>query len=364
MEAKLRAVREIDADDLFGLTEALCAVPSVFPNEGPITDAIERRLRTLAPTLEITRFRNNVVARTNLGRAQRIVVGGHTDTVPPNGNEVPHRDGDVLHGLGTADMKGGLAVMLRLAETLQHEDPNFDITLCWYDGEEVSEEHNGLRSLFEHDPLLLGGDFAILMEPTGGWVEAGCQGTLHLEAVFHGARAHTARPWMGKNAIHCAAPVLARIAEHDLGTVSVDGLAFRESVQIVRIEAGVANNVVPDVCRIVVNRRFAPCWSGDDAEAQLRTLLDGADEIIVRNVSPAAAPNLMNPLVAQFIGTLDLGVRPKLGWTDVARFANRGIPAVNFGPGDPTLAHTREEHVDGREIEGCYAALARFVGVG
>ncbi len=360
--APLRAVVQHPAADLFGLTEALCAVPSVFPGEGPLTDAIETRLRANAASLEITRVANNVVARTQFGCAQRIVIGGHTDTVPANGNETPRRAGDVLHGLGAADMKGGLAVMLRLAETLSEcATARFDVTLFWYEGEEVAEQHNGLRSLFAIDPELVAGDFAILMEPTGGWVEAGCQGTLHLRATYRGARAHTARPWMGRNAIHAASAALAMIAGHDPGTAVVDGLSFRESVQVVGIDGGVANNVVPDECHVVVNRRFAPCWSSEDAEMQLRALLTGADDIERINLSPAAAPNLMNPLVAQFIGTLDLAVRPKLGWTDVARFASRGIPAINFGPGDPTVAHTAEECVARHEIDGCYAALARFV---
>ena len=358
------AVLAHDAADLFGLTEALCAVPSVFPNEGPLTDAIEQRLRERTPKLEITRVKNNVIARTHLGRKQRIVIGGHTDTVPANNNQTPHRDGDVLHGLGAADMKGGLAVMLALAEWTETADPIHDLTLFWYEGEEVADVHNGLRALFETHPDLVTGDVAILMEPTGGWVEAGCQGTLHLEAVFRGARAHTARPWMGSNAIHRAADVLARIAAHDPGTSVVDGLEFRESVQVVRIDGGVANNVVPDECRFVVNRRFAPCHTSAEADEQLRALLDGADEIVERNLSPAAAPNLTDPMVAHCVAALGAGVRPKLGWTDVARFASRGIPALNYGPGDPTLAHTAQERVDRAEIEACFAKLVAFLDHG
>ncbi len=361
-DPRLDAVVAHDAGDRFGLTEALCAVPSVFPHEGPLADAIEQRLRARAPKLEIVRFKNNVVARTNLGRPERVVIGGHTDTVPANNNQIPRRDGDVLHGLGTADMKGGLAIMLALAEWCTTNEPRHDLTLFWYEGEEVADEHNGLRAMFEERPGLVEGTFAILMEPTGAWVEAGCQGTLHLEAHFHGARAHTARPWMGTNAIHRAADVLARIAAHDPGTSVVDGLEFRESVQVVRVNGGVANNVVPDECSMIVNRRFAPCHTNDDAVAQLSALLAGADDIVQVNLSPAAAPNLTNPLVADFVTTLGVDVRPKLGWTDVARFASRGIPAVNFGPGDPTVAHTAQERVDRDEIERCYDGLVAFLG--
>jgi succinyl-diaminopimelate desuccinylase len=260
-------------------------------------------------------------------------------------------------------MKGGLAVLLRLAEELS-TDPHrarHDITLVFYECEEVAEEHNGLRRLFAERAELLAGDFAVLLEPTGGWVEAGCQGTLHVRASFDGVRAHSARPWIGRNAIHEAAPVLARVAAHEADTVDVDGLPYRESVEIVSIEAGVARNVVPDACAFVVNRRFAPAYTIDEATEQLRTLLEGADGVEVLSASPAAPPNLAHPLVAEFIDTLALGVRPKLGWTDVARFASRGVPAVNFGPGDPELAHTAGELVDRASLERAYDVLARFV---
>jgi succinyl-diaminopimelate desuccinylase len=365
MSDALEAVVELDAADLFGLTEALCAVPSVHPDEAPLADAVERRLRARAPHLHVVRHRNNVIARTSVGADRRVVLAGHLDTVPPNGNEVPRRDGTVLHGLGSADMKGGLAALLALAETSGRRDPRFDLTLVWYEGEEVADAHNGLRHLFADDPALLAGDLAILLEPTGGWVEAGCQGTLHMEARFHGARAHTARPWMGENAIHKMQPTLDRLtdASERAGTVLVDGLEFREALQIVRIEGGVANNVVPDSAALIVNRRYAPCFSGADAEAQLGALLGDADEVRIVNNSPGASPNLWNPLVAEFIGTLDLAVRPKLGWTDVARFDAHGVPALNFGPGDPTLAHTAGERVERAEIEGVAAALARFAGL-
>lgn len=363
MDERLAAVEECDSQDLFGLTAALCAVPSVFPGEGALADAVERRLRTRAPKLEVTRVANNVIARTNLGASRRVLLGGHLDTVPPNHNEVPHADGDVLHGLGAADMKGSLAVLLRLAEQIDIHDPRFDITLFWYEGEEVAEEHNGLRHVFATAPGLLAGDLAVLCEPTGGWVEAGCQGTVHLRAEFRGARAHSARPWMGENAIAKCAPALARVSAYTPEPVTVDGLEFRQALQVVRVEGGVANNVVPDAAAFVVNRRFAPCFSSADATEQTAALLEGADEITVINESPGALPNLANPLVAEFIGTLDLPVRPKLGWTDVARFSARGIPALNFGAGEPTVAHTREERVDRADLERCHAVLAAFCGV-
>ncbi|MBK5289718.1 MAG: succinyl-diaminopimelate desuccinylase [Acidimicrobiia bacterium] len=350
--------------DLLALTESLCAIPSVSLDERALADVVETRLRETAGTLPIERVGDNVVARSELGRDQRVLLGGHLDTVPPNDNQQPRRDGDTLHGLATADMKGGLAVMLAIAEAVaaRPDDARFDVTLVFYVGEEIAEEHNGLRALFADRSDLVAADLAILLEPTDGWVEAGCQGTLHLRATFRGARAHTARPWMGKNAIHRAVGALAAIASNDPGPVEVDGLEYRQALQAVRIEAGIANNVVPDECTLVVNRRFAPSVSLAEAEAQTRALLEGADRIEVLNASVAAPPNLWNPLVAELVGSFDLGVRPKLGWTDVARFAAHGIPAVNFGPGDPTIAHTAAEFVTRESVEGCHAVLARFLG--
>jgi succinyl-diaminopimelate desuccinylase len=347
--------------DLLALTAALVAVPSESHHEAALADDVEARLRSERSGLDVTRLGANVVARTDAGRERRVVLAGHLDTVPANGNARPRRDGDTLFGLGSADMKGGLAVLLALAAGAG--EARFDVTLCFYEGEEVADEHNGLRRLFAERPDLVDGDLAILLEPTGGWVEAGCQGTLHLRAEFDGARAHSARPWTGRNAIHRAAAVLARVAEHDSRTVRVEGLDYRESLEVVRIEGGVAHNVVPDACAFVVNRRFAPSYSVDEARIQTESLLAGADRIGVLSASPAAPPNLVNPLVAEFVGTLDLAVRPKLGWTDVARFAAHGTPALNFGPGDPEVAHTRDEFVTREAVEGCHAVLAHFLGL-
>ena len=354
--------------DLLGLTEELCAIPSVSGSEAAIADFVEEWLRGSAPTLQVERVGENVIARTGNGADRRVVLGGHLDTVPANGNEMPKRDGDVLHGLGTADMKGGLAVLLHLAAQLGARSlrgVRHDVTLVFYEGEEVADEHNGLRALFAQRPELVAGDLAILLEPTGGWVEAGCQGTIHAKAVFHGARAHSARPWMGVNAVHQAAPLLAAVAGFSADTVVVDGLEYREALQVVRVGGGIANNVVPDRCEIIINRRYAPSRSLDEAVEEVRQLCvsASADEIEIVNASPAAPPNLLSPLIAEFVGVHDLAVRPKLGWTDVARFAMHGIPALNFGPGDPLLAHTADERVDRADLEGCGRVLASFLGV-
>jgi succinyl-diaminopimelate desuccinylase len=346
--------------DLLALTEQLCAVPSVSGQERALADLVEAHLRERAAGLDIERDGENVVARTQRGAATRLLLGGHLDTVPANDNAVPRVDGETLHGLGAADMKGGLAVLLVLAESLARGDGARDVTLVFYEGEEVADEHNGLRRLFAERPDLVAADVAILLEPTGGWIEAGCQGTIHVRVTFNGARAHSARPWMGVNAVHRAAPTLARVAAHEAPTVTVDGLDYRESLQVVRVQAGVANNVVPDRCEIVVNRRYAPACTHDDAVAQTLALFADADEVEVVSASPAAAPNLTHPLVAELVAAGSLDVRPKLGWTDVARFTQHGIAAVNFGPGDPELAHTAGERVERADLDHCLRVLSKF----
>ena len=362
------AVLDVDAADLFALTTALVGVPSESLHEADLAALVETRLARRTNTLVVERIGNTVIARTMLGRDRRVVLGGHLDTVPANGNADAVVSGDTLHGVGSADMKGGLAVLLRLAEAID-ADPTrarHDVTLAFYEGEEVRDEFNGLRKVFEARPELLDGDFAVLLEPTDTWVEAGCQGVLVLEATFAGERAHTARPWMGVNAIHRAADALNRIAAYESAPVIVDGLEYRESLQVVGVEGGIPgkHNVVPDSCTITVGRRVAPSFSLEEAEAQVRALLDGADTVTVLQGQVGALPNLTNPLVADFVEGLDLSVRPKLGWTDVARFASRGVPALNFGPGDPEIAHTAGEFVTRDSIDRAYATLARFVGVG
>ncbi len=366
-----------DLPDLLGLAAELCAVPSVSHEEAALADLVEARLRVL-DGLAVERIGDNVVARTTGGHGERVVLAGHLDTVPPAGNAVPRVEGGILTGLGAADMKGGLAVMLALAEVVARRpsgsarrdgsgeaDRRFDLSLVFYAGEEVADEHNGLRHLFAERPDLVRGDLAVLLEPTGGWAEAGCQGTIHVRATFGGRRAHSARPWTGVNAVHRAVPALERLvaAAGAAGEVTVDGLPFRESLQVVRIEAGVANNVVPDECTVVVNRRFAPSRDADAVVRDLEALLGGADAVEVINLSPAAPPALSAPLVAELVGVFDLAVRPKLGWTDVARFASHGIPALNFGPGEPSVAHSADESVTSEALEGVFSVLARFLGV-
>ena len=348
--------------DLLALTAELVDIPSVSRDERALADHLEARLRAL-PHLEVTRHLDNVVARTDLGRPSRLLLAGHTDTVPVNGNAGARIEGDVLHGLGSSDMKAGVAVALALAEAVP--EPAVDVTWVFYAGEEIEAAANGLGHLFRDRPDLLAADAAVVGEPTDGLVEGGCQGSLRVAVTVHGARAHTARPWKGVNAIHRLAPVLAAVAAYEPRCPVLDGCEFREALQAVSVEGGVAGNVVPDRAVVTVNSRFAPDRTPAEAEAAVRELLAPAladgDEVELLDVAAGAPPALDHPLLAAVVERSGAPVRAKLGWTDVARFAEHGIPACNFGPGDPTLAHHRDERVERAPIEAVYRTLATLL---
>ena len=344
------------------LTAALVDIPSVSGEEKTIADAVEQALRAQAGHLEIVRNGEAVLARSNFGRGTRVVFAGHLDTVPINDNLPLHRTGsgadEVLHGCGTVDMKGGDAVMLHLAATLTAA--SYDLTFVFYDCEEVAAERNGLNRIERELPAWLDGDLAVVCEPSNAAVEAGCQGTLRVEVRTSGRRAHTARAWMGENAIHAAGPILHRLGAYTPREPEIDGLQYHEGLQAVRIEGGVAGNVVPDSCVVTVNHRFAPDKSPADAEAHVREVFDGFDVTVVDS-APGALPGLTTPATAELVRASGASPVAKLGWTDVARFAARGLPAVNFGPGNPTLAHTKQEHVAVSDIRRCADVLARFL---
>ncbi|MFR9729904.1 succinyl-diaminopimelate desuccinylase [Saccharopolyspora sp. MS10] len=345
------------------LTAALVDIPSVSGEERPIADAVERALREQAPHLEVVRSGEAVLARTNLGLPSRVVLAGHLDTVPVNDNLPSRRTGsgadELLHGCGTVDMKGGDAVLLHVAAALSR--PRHDLTFLFYDCEEVAAERNGLNRIERDLPEWLDGDLAIVGEPSNASVEAGCQGTLRVEIRTSGSRAHTARAWMGENAIHAAEPILRRLRDYEPRRPEIDGLRFHEGLQAVRIEGGVAGNVVPDSCVVAVNHRFAPDRSLAEAEAHVREVFEGFDLTVVDG-SGGALPGLGAPAAAELVAAAGGEPVAKLGWTDVARFAARGLPAVNFGPGSPTLAHTQQEHVRTAEIRRCADVLTRFLG--
>lgn len=345
--------------DVAVLAAAVCDIESVSFGEGPLADAVEAALRE-RPHLQVVRHGDAVLARTALSRPERVVVAGHLDTVPlarvPN---LPtRRVGQDLVGRGTVDMKGGVAVMLRLAATILA--PTRDVTYVFYDREEVDFASNGLGRVAATAPDLLAGDFAVLMEPTDGAVEGGCKGTLRAAVRTTGRAAHSARPWTGHNAIHDAADVLARLRAYRPREPLVDGLAYREALQATLVEGGSAPNVIPDSCVVTVNYRYAPDRTAAQAEAHVREVFDGHEVTILDNAA-GARPGLNLPAARAFVEALGVPVRGKEGWTDVARFAALGIPAVNFGPGDPLLAHTDDERAPVAQYAAVEAAMARWL---
>lgn len=351
--------------DLLALTAQLVDMPSVSHQEGPFVDWLESELRA-APWLAVERVGANLVARTALGRPTRVVLAGHTDTVPVNGNRDARVDGDTLWGVGSADMKSGLAVMLELARTVS--SPAVDVTYVFYAGEEVEAQHNGLLHLFRDRPDLVAGDVALLGEPTSASIEAGCQGTLRVEVTLAGARAHTARPWMGRNAIHRLGEVLRLVADQEQREPVIDGCRYREALQAVQVSGGVAGNVVPDRARLTLNHRFAPDRTAEQAAESVHRLLEpvlgDGDTFELVDHADGARPSLDHPVLAALIGRNGLEVDAKLGWTDVARFAAHGVPAANFGPGDAAVAHSADERVERGQIEACFAALDDLLRTG
>ena len=352
--------------DVLTLTRALVDVPSVSGDEKPLADLVEAALRALGG-LEVERIGDAVLARTNLGRPTRVVLAGHLDTVPIADNVPSRIEGDRLYGCGTSDMKSGDAVMLRLAGRfgVPGAEPARDLTFVFYDNEEVEAVKNGLGRVARERRGWLYGDLAIVLEPTDGEVEAGCQGTLRARLSAAGHRAHSARSWLGQNAIHGLAGPLATLAAYRAREVEIDGCTYREGLNAVGISGGVAGNVIPDEAALLVNFRYAPDRDEDAAEAHVREVFaqavaDGATLEFVDNAG-GALPGLAEPAAAAFVAAVGRPARAKFGWTDVARFAAFGIPAINYGPGDPRLAHTREEHVAIDRLRPAEDALVAYL---
>jgi succinyl-diaminopimelate desuccinylase len=343
--------------DVIALTGALVDIASESLSEKEIADAVEAALSPL-PHLDVVRDGHTIVARTSLGRGERVVIAGHLDTVPANDNFPSRLEGDVLHGLGSCDMKGGVAVALLLAATVT--EPVRDVTYVFYDAEEIAAEFNGLGRLARERPELLAGDFAILMEPSDAGVEAGCQGTMRVDIRTAGERAHAARSWMGSNAIHALAPVLDRLDTYKAREVDIDGLVYREGLNAVGIRGGVAGNVVPDEAVVTVNFRFAPDRSEREAHQHLQEVFEGFG-LTVTDSAPGAMPGLSQPAVAAFVAAVGAQPRPKFGWTDVAQFTLLGIPALNYGPGDPIYAHKADEHVPVEHLHRVHATLTKWL---
>lgn len=362
------AALDLTADPI-DLTAALVDIASESHHEAALADAVEHALRAQTTDFEILRHGDRVLARTHRGLPSRVILAGHLDTVPiadnvPSRRTVDDVEGDVLHGCGTVDMKSGDAVFLHLAATMT--DVAHDLTLIFYDCEEIAAVHNGLGFIERELPDWLDGDVAILGEPTAGQIEAGCQGTLRVRLTATGTRAHSARSWMGDNAIHALSGVLATLSAYAPRRVDIDGCEYREGLSAVRIDGGVAGNVVPDLASVDVNFRFAPDRTVDAALDHVREvfaaeLSSGRIGLELTDSSPGALPGLSHPAAQALVAAAGGRVRAKYGWTDVARFAALGIPAVNLGPGDPNLAHRRDERVPTAQITEVTDILRRHL---
>jgi succinyl-diaminopimelate desuccinylase len=339
------------------LTARICDIPSVSGDEQMLADSVDAALRRY-PHLHVDRNEDTVLARTRSGRAERVVVAGHIDTVPIAQNLPSRREGDVLWGRGTVDMKGGVAVALRLAAHV--ERPVRDVTYVFYDHEEVEAARSGLARVIRDNREWLDGDFAVLMEPTAAQVEGGCNGTMRAEVTVRGRAAHSARPWMGSNAVHAAGQLLDRLRSYQPAEVEIDGLVYREGLNAVDIRGGIAGNIIPDTCVVTVNYRFAPSRSEEEAEKHVRDLFSGY-EVAVIDSAAGALPGLQHPAAAAFVTAVGAEPRPKYGWTDVSRFSALGVPAVNYGPGDPNLAHADDERVQVAEIEHCEQRMRNWL---
>ncbi|KRE29263.1 succinyl-diaminopimelate desuccinylase [Mycobacterium sp. Soil538] len=346
--------------DPIALTAALVDIPSESRHEQRIADEIETALREQTTGFEIVRNGDAVLARTHFGKPSRVLLAGHTDTVPAADNLPSRRDGQLLYGCGTSDMKSGDAVFLHLAATVAQ--PAHDITLVMYDCEEIEASANGLGRIEKEMPDWLAADVAILGEPSGGLIEAGCQGTLRVVIGATGTRAHSARSWLGDNAIHKLGAVLARLEAYRARSVDIDGCVYREGLSAVRIDGGVAGNVIADAASVTVNFRFAPDRSVEQAYTHVREVFDGLDVAVeLTDAAAGALPGLSRPAAAALVAAAGGEVRAKYGWTDVSRFAALGVPAVNYGPGDPNTAHRADEHVEVGQITAVTEMLRRYL---
>lgn len=350
----------VTADSLADLLQTLVDIPSVTGDEARIADWVRARLAALGRG-EILRSGNSVVWRGPQQDRPLVVLAGHLDTVPPNGNARARREGERLYGVGTTDMKAGDAVMLALLESLDPDALRFDLAAVFYDAEEGPHERNGLKRLLGEMPWLREARLAVLLEPTDLRVELGCVGTMNAEVRVNGKAAHSARPWLGVNAIAEAAAWLAEITRFPVTPVTVGGVEFKETLAVTTLAAGRAKNVIPDALTANLNYRFPPDRTLEQAEARIRALVPGAFEV---SIIDRAEPGLVcndRPEVRGFIERFDAPIAGKQGWTDVAQFTAAGIPAFNYGPGVPELAHQAGEYCPVPNLHVVYANLAAFL---
>jgi len=340
--------------------EWLVNTPSVTGNEGRIATAIAQRLLPTWSMQSVARIGNSLVVGEASGRPL-IVLYGHTDTVPEQGNGRARIEGGRMHGLGTSDMKAGIAVMIHLLEDRAVRDGAFDVVGVFYDKEEGPADENGLEEVLDRAAWLAAAQLSIVMEPTDLQLELGCNGALNADVVFRGKSAHSARPWLGENAVTKAGSWLAELHSREPELAVVDGLEYREVFSVTRAAGGIANNIIPPEFVLNLNHRFPPIYDLEQAEARLREVTGVADEVVIKDRAAAGTVPEGNPLVARLQEISGAGRSAKQGWTDVARLTQRGIPAVNFGPGEVAQAHQVTESVALENVEKALATLRVFL---
>jgi succinyl-diaminopimelate desuccinylase len=325
----------------------LCQIPSPTGEEGPICDALVERLGRARLAAPIRRYGDSIVVPVTRGeggaRRPRIALVGHTDVVRTSHDGPVRIEGDRLYGPGASDMKSGLALMLDLVEGARDAAEGVDLSLVFYAREEGPFADNELGTVLPADDELRSVDLAVCLEPSDNKLSLGASGSIHATVTFTGRTAHSARPWQGENAIHKAGPFLCDLAARAPREVTLDGLVYRTVTSVTMAQGGRGRNVVPDEFTLNVNHRFSPDTSIEEAQRDIESIVAGRARVEFRDLSPAAPPHASHPLVAQLRAAGVVAVEPKQAWTDVARFATFGVPAVNFGPGENAQAHQRNE---------------------
>ncbi len=339
----------------------LCAIASPIGEERALCDAVRARLSRLLLAAPVRRYGDSIVVPLTRGRGARVALVGHLDTVRTE-NGPARLAGDRCFGAGASDMKSGLAVMTAIAETMPLAELGCDLTLVFYAREEGPFADNELGDVLRQDPELGSVDLAVCMEPSDNRLHLGCVGSIHATVTFHGRTAHSARPWEGDNAITRAAGFLGELRALAPRESVVEGLTYRTVTTVTQAsDGGRGRNVVPDRFVLNVNHRFAPDRTLDDAKRDLLALVGDRAQVEVTDLSPAARPNAEHWLVRALVAAGVRAVEPKQAWTDVARFAQLGVAAVNFGPGENAQAHQKNESTSLELVHEGYAIVARWL---
>ncbi|WP_433936102.1 succinyl-diaminopimelate desuccinylase [Sorangium cellulosum] len=340
----------------------LCSVPSPTGEEQALCSEVAERLGRARLAAPVRRHGDSLVVQVTQGTGgPKIALAGHLDVVRTSHDGPPRIEGDRLYGPGASDMKSGLALMLDLAEGERQDIAGVDLTLVFYAREEGPYLENELALVIEREPGLRALDLAVCLEPSDNKLSLGASGSLHAGLTFRGRTAHSARPWQGENAIYKAGPFLVELASLAPREVEIDGFVYRAVTTATMAQGGRGRNVVPDEFTMNLNHRFPPGTSIQEAQRTIEALVAGRAEIAWRDLSPSAPPHASHPLVVALREAGVAAVEPKQAWTDVARFAELGVPAVNFGPGENAQAHQRNEWASLRKLYEGRAILRRWL---